>query len=384
MRKHTSLAALAIALAATAVEPRFAAAEDVPALEPIGIRGDFSGTWFDPAHAGQGVMIDVIDGQQAVVSWYTFQPHGAPLWLYGVGTLDGAVIDVTLQKVVNGTFPSEPDTRDIVVTPWADATLHFTGCDAGSIEWTPRTAEAEAGDMPLQRLTGTQGARCNVEEEFAEQRIYAFERGTLGFEAEFADYPPGQDVFYELDYAFETLPAPLDARRGVRLSGNNHSDDLAMLVKAPMGGLLPNTVYDLELEAEIASNVPSNCMGTGGSPGESVWIKLGASIEEPMAITQGEGGNAIKRLNIDYGVQANDGDDVLIVGTMGNGYDCTDDSVPWVLRTLSTQGQPFSATSDADGVLWLIAGTDSGFESRTDVYITALRVRLEPVEQPMW
>lgn len=352
---------------------------DVPALQPVAIRGDFSGTWFDPDRPGQGVMLEVFGGGRATVAWYTFDADGAPLWLYGVGALDGATVHVQLQYVSGGVFPPAEQTGDVVVAPWGEATLHFTGCNAGSIEWAAFTDEVEPGAMPLTRATGIHGTRCNVEETFAEQRVFAFERGTLGFEAVFADYPPGQEQFHELDYAFEALPAPLAARRGVRLSGNNHSDDLAMLVKAPMGGLLPNTAYRIELEAEIASNVPSNCLGTGGSPGESVWIKLGASTDEPLAVTQGEGASAMKRLNIDYGVQGNSGSDARIVGTMGNGYDCGDEDVPWTLRSLSTQGETVVATSDGDGVLWLIAGTDSGFESRTDVYFTALRVRLEPV-----
>lgn len=375
--KNTRTAVLAFALALSVSLPA-SADGDVPALQPFAIRGDFSGTWFDPAHPGQGVMVEVIDGNQAAVAWYTFDPHGTPLWLYGMGRIDGATLQVALQRVTGGVFPPASGPGNVEVQPWGEATLRFTGCDAGSIAWMPVTDESAPGEMPLLRATGLHGTRCNVEEEFAEQRIYAFERGTLGFEVEFADYPPGQDAFYELDYAFEPLPEPLSARRGVRLSGNNHSDDLAMLVKAPMGGLLPDTVYRLELEVEIASNVPSNCMGTGGSPGESVWIKLGASTEEPFAITEGDGSSAMKRLNIDYGVQGNSGADARIVGTMGNGHDCGSDDVPWTLRSLSTRGEVFAAKSDADGVLWLIAGTDSGFESRTDVYFTALRVRLEP------
>lgn len=383
MTRNSLFAALALACAGSVLGASPARADgDIPALQPIAIRGDFSGTWFDPAHAGQGVMIDVFDGQQAVVSWYTFSPEGAPLWLYGVGSIDGASVQVQLQKVEGGSFPTQPEDGNLDIEPWAQATLDFTGCNAGQITWTALADDAVSGDMPLQRLTAVHGTRCNAEEEFTEQRIFSFERGLAGFESEFADYPPGQDLFYELDYAHEALPAPLDARRGVRLSGNNHSDDLAMLIKAPMGGLVPNSRYRIEIEAEIASNVASNCLGTGGSPGEAVWIKLGASTQEPLAINEGEGASAIKRLNIDYGVQGNSGADARIVGTMGNGHDCGDETVPWVLRSMSTQGEPFIATSDADGVLWLVAGTDSGFESRTDIYFTALRARLELVATP--
>lgn len=38
------------------------------------------------------------------------------------------------------------------------------------------------------------------------------------------------------------------------------------------------------------------------------------------------------------------------------------------------------ATTDAEGALWVFAGTDSAFEGLTQYYITTLRARLEPYE----
>lgn len=375
MKKNIPALLLALSMAAIVNTPVQA---DEPALQEIGIRGDFSGTWFDPAQPGHGLTIEINDRSQATVAWFTFDAEGAPMWLFGIGQVDGAVLHVPVSRVEGGVFPPLFDPEAIEVVPWGELTLAFTGCNAGELAWVTDAAGIEPGSMPLQRSTSVQGTRCNVEEQFGEQRIFSFERGTLGFEAVFADYPPGQETFYELDYAHEALPAPLAARHGLRLSGNNHSDDLAMLVKAPVGGLYPNILYRIELEAEVASNVPSGCVGTGGSPGESVWIKLGASTEEPLAITDNSGGSPIRRLNIDYGQQSQSGDNARVVGTMANGDSCDNFSVPtWNLRTLSTQGEPFFARADADGVLWIVAGTDSGFESRTDVYLTALRLRLE-------
>ena len=378
MNKNIPALLLALSVAIATSMPAHA---DEPALQEVGIRGDFSGTWFDPAQPGHGLTIEINDGARATVAWFTFDGDGAPMWLFGVGRVDGAVLHVPVSRVEGGAFPPLFDPDAVDVAPWGELTLRFSGCNAGELEWVSGIAGFEPGSMPLQRSTSVQGTRCNVEEEFAEQRIFSFERGPAGFEAVFADYPPGQEAFYELDFAHETLPAPLDARGGLRLSGNNHSDDLAMLVKAPVRGLYPNILYRIEVEAEVASNVPSGCMGTGGSPGESVWIKLGASTQEPLAITDNSDGSPIKRLNIDYGQQSQSGDDARVVGTMGNGDSCDDFSFPtWKLRTLSTQGEPFFARADADGVLWLVAGTDSGFESRTDVYLTALRLRMDVYE----
>jgi hypothetical protein len=356
-----------------------ATAQTAPAADPIGIRGDFSGSWFNPAQSGHGLFIEVLDRGRAVVAWFTFDPDGNPAWLYGVLEVQGARLAGDLYEVSGGHFPPAFDPALIAQQRWGSIALDVAGCAAAELSWQAVDPAYGSGSMPMARLTTLQGLRCNVEEEFGEQRSFAFERGPQGFEVLYADLPvDGLDI-YELDFAWEALPSPLAARRGLRLSGHNRSDDLAMLVKAPLAGLLPDTLYRLELELELASNVPTGCFGIGGSPGDSVYLKLGASSVEPLAPAVDEGGTLMRRLNIDYGSQAEPGSATRLVGTLANDYACEDGiTSPWQLRSLSTAGQPFAARSDAAGRLWVFAGTDSAFEGKTDVYFTALRVRLEP------
>ncbi len=354
-------------------------AQSTPAVDPMGLRGDFTGSWYDPAQSGHGLLIEILDRGQAVVTWYAFDTTGAPMWLVGVGAIEGSRLRVPVSRVNGGRFPPLFNPASTQTTAWGELVLDFTGCQDGTLRWTPTAAGFSSGSMPLKRLTALQGERCNSEEEFGETREFAFERGMLGFQALFADRPPGEDVFYELDYKYEPLPSPLGARRGLRLSGNNHSDDLAMLVKAPLRGLRANTIYRMEMALELASNVPAGCFGVGGSPGEGLYLRLGASTQEPLALPSTvPGDNGWLRLNIDYGQQSQPGANALIVGTLSNSYSCDQGTVaPWELKTLSTQGQALNMRTDAQGTLWVVAGSDSAFEGRTDWYLTALRVRLE-------
>ncbi len=377
MRPSSLAAALLASLFAFA--PPLSAQEQ-PAADPVGLRGDFTGTWFDPANPGQGLMLEVLDNGRALVAWYTFDPDGHALWLYGVGDLGAQSVQATLFRAEGGRFPPAFDPSLVEVTPWGEATLSFSGCDAGTFDWTPTAPGFSAGSMPLARITALQGARCNLEESFAEQRSYHFERGAGDFSPLFADLPvEGQDI-YELDFAHEALPAPLESRRGLRLTGHNRSDDLAMLVVAPLGGLQPDTAYRVEMALELASDVPQGCIGIGGSPGDSVYVKLGVSTDEPKALTVMEGEVPTLRLNVDFGNQAVGGDNGKVVGTLANSGQCEDPAAHrWELKTLSTDGQRFNGRSDAQGRLWLLAGTDSAFEGLTNVYFTALRVRLDPV-----
>ncbi|MGM0633380.1 MAG: hypothetical protein ACQETO_09420, partial [Pseudomonadota bacterium] len=76
----------------------------------------------------------------------------------------------------------------------------------------------------------------------------------------------------------------------------------------------------------------------------------------------------------------NGGEDALRVGDMTN---FQEECVPmeeevWQLKTVSTQGEAFSATTDSDGMLWVYGGSDSGFEGRTTFFVTDFTVRLAP------
>ena len=350
--------------------------------DSLSLRGDFSGTWYDPAQSGHGLNIEVLDRGRAVVAWYTFDAQGAPMWLFGLGSVEGPRVRASMSRVEGGRFPPLFDSAAAQTRAWGELTIDFDDCNKGTLSWTPTAAGFSAGSMPLSRLTDVQGERCNAEEEFGETREYSFERGAQGFTVLFADKPPGEELFYELDFQHEALPAPLSARRGLRLSGNNHSDDLAMLVKGALGGLLPDTLYTLEIDMELASDVPAGCAGVGGSPGEGMYMHLGASTQEPLALpSTAPGDNGWLRLNIDYGQQSQSGANALVVGVLSNSYSCDDGTAaPWELKTLSTRGQALQVRSDAQGRLWVVAGSDSAFEGRSDWYLTALRVRLEPAD----
>lgn len=347
--------------------------------DAVGLRGDVGGLWYDPGADGQGLQIDVLDGGRAAITWYTFDSEGRPLWLFGLGKVDGSAIEAEMASAAGGNFLTRAQQPAPTSTPRGVLRIDFAGCNSAELQFTDSSGALGSGGASLQRLSAPQGARCNGEEEFAEQRTISFERGPLAFAPLFADLPvQGQDI-YELDFAYEALPAPLQNRRGLRLTGMNRSDDLAMLIKGPIDGLFPNSAYQVELDVEYATPVPAGCVGVGGSPGESVYVKLGAVDAEPRAVERDEGGTPTLRLNFDFGNQSLSGANALVVGDMANSQDCSNPDGEWELKTGSTRGTPFRARTDGNGRLWVVAGTDSAFEGLTVVYYTSLRVRLQPV-----
>ncbi|MEM7735073.1 MAG: hypothetical protein AAF267_04720 [Deinococcota bacterium] len=206
---------------------------------------------------------------------------------------------------------------------------------------------------------------------------YNFSSDAEGWLTDFADYPVGEEDFYELASGHAMLPPPLDETDGaLRLSGSNRSDDLFMFAKKKLDGLSPNTTYKITFDMDIASDAASGSVGIGGGPGEAVNIKIGASSVEPVKViaTEDFGYDAYYVMNIDKGNQFESGEDMIRIGDFENGID---EFVYALINRNNTQ-TPFEAQTNDAGELWLVVGTDSGFEGITTIYYTKIAVSLEP------
>lgn len=194
------------------------------------------------------------------------------------------------------------------------------------------------------------------------------EGATEDWIVDFADYPTGEgdSLNYELKFAYTSLPGNLNSKKGIMISGNNHSDDLFMFMKKKITGLPPETVFSVIFQVELASNAPIGSVGAGGSPGESVFLKAGASTTEPQKISNGD----LYKLNLDKGNQSTDGDDLVKLGHIGVSSNTNDYQL--IVRTSENNPSPFYVRSNSEGEVWIIVGTDSGYEGITTLYYTRL------------
>jgi hypothetical protein len=200
--------------------------------------------------------------------------------------------------------------------------------------------------------------------------VYDLDTGTRGWQAGFADYQLADAVMFELESGWGALPAPLATMNGIFISGNNQSDDLFMFIKRRLTGLKANTRYDVSFGLEFATNADSGCLGIGGAPGEGVWVKVGATEDEPEAEVEGGG---MVRMNIDKGNQSANGSDAVVIGNIANTQtDCADER--YELKTLDNEDSPFEVFTGGDGALWALFATDSGYEGTTGIYFTRLEI----------
>ena len=195
-----------------------------------------------------------------------------------------------------------------------------------------------------------------------------FAQDAQGFEAFFSDYPQGEEAFFQLMSKYDALPEEFGAKNGWYLAGNNHSDDLIMAIKGSISGFKANTLYSVSLDIEFLTNTPSNCVGIGGAPGESVYVKLAAANQEPDNDIE----DGMYRITTDIGFQAQSGSEGVVVGNLASGIDCDEiTDFSYHQKQLSTEF-PIDVMSDDDGKIWLLAATDSGFEGFSSIYITKL------------
>ncbi|MFT7397561.1 MAG: hypothetical protein ACI832_000794, partial [Rheinheimera aquimaris] len=148
-------------------------------------------------------------------------------------------------------------------------------------------------------------------------------------------------------------------------------DDLFMYIKRKITGLEPATRYQLSVSVRFLTDAASDCMGVGGAPGESVYLKFGYASQEPQ--------QSGYYLNVDKGNQSQDGSNARVIGNIASG-EISCDSDKFASKIVSGSGNtPLQFTSNADGSIWVFLGTDSGFEGLTRLYYRELELRFTPL-----
>ncbi len=215
---------------------------------------------------------------------------------------------------------------------------------------------------------------------------FDFSRGALGWEADFSDYVISQP---DLRLVAELRRLPLELKtddKGYYLQGNNQRNyDLFMYLKrrfGPEDGIKVNQAYRVGFRLTFASNAGSQCLSVIGAPGESVFLKAGASPRMPLSVMK----DGMYRLNVDKGEVNIGGKDVSLVGNIANGLRCKDFSSQFQVPCVSLERahkHPVPVRANSKGELWLLVGSDSAYESITGIYYQQIDVELTPVTVPV-
>lgn len=213
---------------------------------------------------------------------------------------------------------------------------------------------------------------CNQDEDVNGIKVVDsdFQTTTDGWLAGFAEYSEEQDsTMFEFNSRLAALPVPLDTtKKAIRMQSHNRSDDVFMFLKKKITGLDPTRTYKVTYEIDLGTNYFKGSVGIGGSPAESVYLKAGASPNEPVRKLV----NGFYEVTIDKGQQATGGTEMPVLGNVSNGLDST---AYKVVKRANTEA-PVLVKPNANGEIWLCVGTDSGFEGLTVLYYDRIKVTI--------
>lgn len=211
---------------------------------------------------------------------------------------------------------------------------------------------------------------CEKNENPGREFDFAFKSDHDGWQSFFSDYPQGSEALYELTFEYTTLPEPLNTSvPALKISGINHSDDLLSFIYRKFDGLQPNKKYAVTFEVTLASNVSDNSFGIGGAPDLAFGVG-GISFEPSNTVDQ----DGWHRPNFVSRLQSRASNDTLIMtGTIGAG----EDVIEYSLINRNNKNNPVMVTTNSKGELWLMMGTDSGFEGTTTLYYNSIKINLQ-------
>lgn len=133
----------------------------------LAIGGRLSGSWYDPAHPGEGIFLEVGEqGERFVfLSWFTYAPDGRAYWIIGQAAVpaDARTVTVPMQYYVNGGFAG--NFANATGQQWGTVTLAFPACDTLMLGFQsnallPTDVPSGSGTRTWRRLVTIDGYAC--------------------------------------------------------------------------------------------------------------------------------------------------------------------------------------------------------------------------------
>ena len=204
---------------------------------------------------------------------------------------------------------------------------------------------------------------------------YDFESRSTGVHRRLRRLSPRRRGILRADFGPPRPPAAAGAAlRPVHLRNQPERRSVHVLQGTSRRPVARRTSYRVSVSVEVATDTPAGCVGVGGAPGESVWIKAGATAVEPLPVRDG----SYLRMNIDIGSQSAGGAQAVVLGDIANSRGC-EQPRRWEIKSFQGRSTPVPISIPANGQTWLLFGADSGFEARTEIYFTRGAVTFTPM-----
>jgi len=142
------------------------------------VNSGLSAHWFNPERSGEGLVLEILGDDAALLYWFTYDEDGNQRWLIDVGEISGdEIVFPELTVTRGGRFGPDFDSDDVEYEVVGEATLSFSDCDHGEFSYS---AFGQSETIPMVRLSQTMAAGCQPPQGVPGQpvREYAGQSGS--------------------------------------------------------------------------------------------------------------------------------------------------------------------------------------------------------------
>ncbi len=118
------------------------------AFQPLPINGYMSGSWYDPAHGGEGILSEVLEIpplRLMTIAWYTYDQAGLPFWFTASGTFnigDTQVLNMPASYQTGGGFAGN-FTPPLAKSSWGTVSVQFSDCNTMKFSYSGSAAPVQ-------------------------------------------------------------------------------------------------------------------------------------------------------------------------------------------------------------------------------------------------
>ena len=120
-----------------------------------------SGSFFDPARSGEGLIIEWLTNGDVVAIFFTYDQNGDQFWTFGIGTPNGKSVTINaLYPAASTVWGRNFVPGDVDLQPWGTFDLTWTACDTLDFDYNSTVPGYGSGSLDYTRASTLQSTTC--------------------------------------------------------------------------------------------------------------------------------------------------------------------------------------------------------------------------------
>jgi arylsulfatase B len=119
-----------------------------------------SGSWFDPDNNGEGFVVQILEENQVLVYWFTYDAAGQQRWFTGLGeVIDNKAKFDNLMVAEGPVFGEQFEPEDVELSVAGNLSIEWSDCSSATADYV---VDGVSGSQSLIRLTAIVGLECTA------------------------------------------------------------------------------------------------------------------------------------------------------------------------------------------------------------------------------